>query len=131
MFALFFEPRHRVLMVRVTGLFSSQDIETHDRAALSFLAREVGEVRGIYDLSAVETVAVPSSKAVQRGQAPSIIATRVVVVAPHGAAAEFVRIVREQQRLAGHREPILVATLEEAYLALELTDPHFEPLEAG
>ncbi|MCX7364649.1 MAG: hypothetical protein NTV97_22815 [Alphaproteobacteria bacterium] len=116
-------------MVRVTGLFSSEDIEIHDSTVLSFLARE-GEVRGIYDLSAVETVAVPASKAVQRGQAPSIIATRVVVVAPHSAGMDFVRIVREQQRLAGHREPILVETLEEAYLALELADPRFEPVEA-
>lgn len=117
-------------MVRVTGLLSSQDIETHDRAVLAFLAGQA-EVRGIYDLSGVETVAVPESKAVQRGQAPSIIATRVVVVAPQAAGMEFVRIVREQQRLAGHREPILVATLEEAYLALDMPDPQFEPVEAG
>lgn len=125
-----FEPRHRVLMVRVTGLLSSQDIEMHDRVVLPFLAGQA-EVRGIYDLSGVETVAVPESKAVQRGQAPSIIATRVVVVAPNGAGMDFVRIVREAQRLAGHREPIIVATLEEAYLALEMPAPQFEPVDTG
>lgn len=118
-----------MLLVRLTGLFSSQDIEAHDRVVLSFVARE-GEVRAIYDMSAVEAVAVPASKAMQRGQAPAIIETRVVVMPP-AASADFVHIMREQQRLAGHREPIPVATLEEAYLALGMTDPHFEPVEAG
>ena len=129
MLSLFFEPRHRVLMVRLTGLFSSEDIDIHDRVVLSFVAR-AGAVRAIYDMSGVETVAVPASKAIQRGQAPAIIETRVVVMPP-AESADFVRIMREQQRLAGHREAIPVATLEEAYLALDMTDPHFEPVEAG
>ena len=131
MLALFFDARHLVVMVRVAGVLSSQHIESHDREILPVLAREApnGEVRGIYDLSAVEFVAVPTSRAIQRGQAPSIMATRVVVAPP--ATREFVRIVCEQQRLAGHREPIVVATLEEAYLALGLVDPHFEAVEAG
>ena len=129
MFSLSFERRHRVLMVRVTGVLSSQDFDIHDRAVLAFLARE-GIVRGLYDFSGVDAVAVPASRIVQRGQAPSIIADRVVV-APRAAGEDFARSIREQQQLAGHREPIIVPTLGEAYLLLELDNPQFEPIDAG
>ena len=128
MFSLALERRHRVLMVRVTGVMSSQDFDTHDHAVLAFLARE-GMVRGLYDFSAVDAVAVPASKVVQRGQAPSIITDRVVV-APRSASEEFARAIRDQQRLAGHREPTIVATLCEAYSLLGLDDAHFEPIDA-
>ena len=56
MFAIFYERRHRVLMVRITGVLSSEDIDTHDRVVLRFLAGKE-DVRAIYDLSGVETLA--------------------------------------------------------------------------
>ncbi len=127
MFSLWFEERHRVLMVRVTGVLSSQDFDTHDHAVLAFVARE-GTMRGLYDFSAVDAVAIPQSKVLQRGQAPSIIADRVVV-APRTAGEEFARIIRDQQRLAGHREAIIVPTLAEAYNLLGLDDARFEPVD--
>ncbi|UYN96127.1 MAG: hypothetical protein KIT25_04045 [Enhydrobacter sp.] len=127
MFTLWFERRQRVLLVRISGVMSSQDFETHDRNVLTFLARE-GAVRGLYDFSAVDAVAVPISKVMQRGQAPSIIADRVIV-APRAAGEEFARTIRDQQRLAGHREPIIVPTLGEAYALLDLDNPLFEPID--
>lgn len=127
MFTLWFERRHRVLMVRISGVMSSQDFDTHDQSVLAFLARE-GSVRGLYDFSGVDAVAVPASKVVQRGQAPSIITERVVV-APRSAGEEYARAIREQQRLAGHREPMIVPTLGEAYALLGLENPQFEPVD--
>lgn len=128
MFTLWFERRHRVLMVRMSGVMSSQDFDTHDQAVLAFLASEGNDVRGLYDFSGVDAVAVPASKVMQRGQVPSIISERVVV-APRAAGEEYARAIREQQRLAGHREPIIVPTLGEAYSLLGLDNPQFEPVD--
>ena len=56
MFALFHERRHCVLMARTTGVLSSEDIDTHDRVVLRFLAGKEG-VRAIHELGRVETLA--------------------------------------------------------------------------
>ena len=56
MFAIFYERRHRVLMVRITGVLSAEDIDTHDRVVLRFLAGKE-DVHAIHDLSSVETLA--------------------------------------------------------------------------
>jgi len=125
---LWFERRHRVLLVRVGGVFSSQDIETHDRLVVAFLARE-GAVRGLYDFSDIDVVAVPESKIRRRGQAPAIISDARVVVAPHVASREVARLIRDEQLLAGHREPLIVSTLAEAYAVLGVDEPSFEPVK--
>ena len=52
-------------MTRMTGVLSSDDIEQHDRAVLLFLAglfASERQVRGLYDFSQVEALAVPNSK---------------------------------------------------------------------
>ena len=56
MFAIFYAHRHRVLMVRITGVLSSEDIHAQDRVVLRFLAAK-DDVRAIHDLSSVETLA--------------------------------------------------------------------------
>ena len=128
MFALFFEHHHRVLMVKVTGVLSSEDIETHDRVVLHFLAGK-SDVRAIYDLSGVEALAVPTSKIAQRGQRPAIVTGRRVVVASGQGSSEFARTIAEEQREANLPEPAIVATLSEAYALLELgRNPVFEPV---
>jgi hypothetical protein len=119
MLTLWFERHHNVLMARLTGVLSSDDLDSHDRSVLQFLAGRRG-VRAIYDFSAVEILAVPASKIAQRGQRPAIIGGRRVVVAPHEAGAQFVRIIREQQSAAGLPEPTIVKSLEEAYALLGL-----------
>jgi len=130
MFALFFERHRQVLMVRVTGVLSSEDIETHDRVVLRFLAGK-SDVRAIYDLSGVEALAVPTSKIAQRGQRPAIVTGRRVVVASDQGSGEFARIIAEEQREANLPEPAIVATLAEAYALLGLgADPAFEPVVA-
>jgi hypothetical protein len=134
-FSLYYERRHNVVMTRITGVLSSEDIEQHDRAVLMFLAglfASEPKVRGLYDFSAVEAVAVPVSKTHQRGQRPAIIEGQRVVVAPPGAAgAEWAALIAEQQRAAGLREPTIVATLEEAYRLLGLENPQFDLADAA
>ena len=131
MIALFYEPRHRVVLARVSGVLSSDDLDAHDRTLLPFLA-DKSDVRAIYDFSAVETLAIPASKIAQRGQRPAIITGRRVVVSADQAGSEFARIIADEQRAAGLAEPTIVPTLEEAYVRLGLgLDSSFEPVSAS
>jgi hypothetical protein len=131
MLTLWFERRHNVLLARVTSMLSSEDIETHDRSVLRFLAGRT-DVRAIYDFSGVDTLAIPASKIAQRGQRPAMITGRRVVVASRQAGADFAHIIRDQQSAAGLPEPLIVATLEEAYAQLGLDRAaDFEPVEVG
>ena len=122
-------------MTRVSGVLSSEDIAEHDRAVLLFLAglfASERQVRGLYDFSEVEALAVPTSKITQRGQRPAIIDGERVVVAPPGAAgAEWAALLADQRRAAGLREPTIVATLEEAYRLLGLDNPQFDLVGSG
>jgi hypothetical protein len=128
-FALFYERRHNVVLTRVSGVLSSEDLNGHDRALLNFLAGKEG-VRGLYDFSSIEALAVPISKINQRGQRPAIIDGMRVVVAPPGAAGlDFASPLADQLRTAGHRQAQIVATLAEAYRLLELDNPQFERIE--
>jgi hypothetical protein len=129
MFALFYERRHNVVLTRVSGVLSSEDLNGHDRALLNFLAGKEG-VRGLYDFSSIEALAVPISKINQRGQRPAIIDGMRVVVAPPGAAGlDFASRLADQLRAAGHRQAQIVATLAEAYRLLELDNPQFERID--
>jgi hypothetical protein len=129
MFALFYEPRHRVVLVQVSGVLSSDDIAIHDRVLLSFLA-DKSDVRAIYDLSGVETLAIPASKIAQRGQRPAIVTGRRIVVSSDQGGAEFARVIADEQRAAGLAEPTIVPALEEAYVLLGLDlRASFKPVE--
>lgn len=129
MLGLFYERRHNVVLVRLSGVMSSEDIAEHDRALLNFLAGREG-VRGLYDFSSVDTLAVPISKINQRGQRPSMIdGMRVLVAAPGAVGLDFAVRIADQLRAAGHREPLIVETLADAYRALELDNPQFERIE--
>jgi hypothetical protein len=126
---LLYERRHNVVLTRVSGVLSSEDIAEHDRALLNFLAGKKG-VRGLYDFSSIDALAVPISKINQRGQRPAMIDGMRVVVAPPGAVGfDFAARLIDQLRAAGHREPLIVETLVDAYRLLELDDPQFERIE--
>ena len=130
MISLYYERRHNVVMTKISGVLSSEDLDAHDLSVLLFLAGLMaGErpVRGLYDFSEVVALAVPVSRINQRGQRPAIIEGQRVVVAPPGAAgAEWAARLAEQRRAAGHSQPIIVATLEEAYRLLGLDNPQFD-----
>jgi len=52
-----------------------------------------------------------------------------ILVAPAGASEGFGRSFGNQQRTEGNSEPVVVATLAEAYSLLGLENPDFEPVE--
>lgn len=128
MLKLAFDRRNRVLQVTVSGIFASEDLEALDHAVLEFVARE-GQVRSIYDYSAVEAFAVPQTRIVVRAQQPAIVSEERVMVTSPAARGDDMRVYGRHQREAGQREPIVVDSVEEAYTVLRLWNPQFEPVE--
>jgi hypothetical protein len=131
MFTLSFERSHQVLMVRVGGIFASNDMTELDDAVIRFLSRQHDDasVRGLYDFTEVQAIAVPASKFAERGLRPPIVRGLRILVAPAGASEGFGRSFGNQQRTAGNSEPVVVATLAEAYALLGLDNPYFEAVE--
>jgi hypothetical protein len=126
MFTLSYERRYNVLLARFAGVYSSQDAVALDMARVEFSARH-GPSHIIRDFSAVEGMAVPASKIIQRGQEPPISpGYKRVTVAPRPDLYETARIFGVEQRLAGNDEPKLVTTLDEALRELNVVDPQFE-----
>jgi hypothetical protein len=133
MFTLSFDRASEVLLVRFTGVFTIEDFANLDPALAHFLSNQGqphgDRVRGLYDLSAVEAMAVPQSKVAERASQPPIVRRLRVVVAPRNAGEDFGHTYRLHQRLAADSEPVIVPTLEAAYELLGLSDPTFESVE--
>jgi len=95
---------------------------------IGFIARH-GQMRGIYDYTDVEAIAVPQTRLVQRAQQPAIMRDQRVIVASRVLGGEGARAYGRYQREAGEKEAAVVDTLEAAYRLLELDNPRFEPVE--
>ena len=128
MLSLAFDRKNRVLRITVSGIFASDEMEELDRVVIGFIARH-GQMRGIYDYTDVEAIAVPQTRLVQRAQQPAIIRDQRVIVASRVLGGEGARAYGRYQREAGEKEAAVVDTLEAAYRPLELDNPRFEPVE--
>ncbi len=142
MFTLFVDRAHLVLLAKIEGVFSSQDMADLDQAVIQFLSRGLApsgappseaqreRVRAVYDFSAVAAIAVPATRLDERGQRPPIVRQQRVIVAPPSASEGFAAAFRANQRHAANSEPAVVRDLREAYRLLDLEDPRFEPVGA-
>ncbi|HEY4168316.1 MAG TPA: hypothetical protein VGM96_16145 [Reyranella sp.] len=127
MLKLAFDRKSRVLQVSISGIFASEDMDELDNAVVEFVARH-GPVRGIFDYSDVEAIAVPDSRLAERAQQPQVIEQRVVV-ASRATRGERARTYASYRREAGQRQAVIVDSLGEAYAFLDLRNPRFEPVE--
>jgi hypothetical protein len=128
-FALYLEHAHRVLLFCFHGRFTLDDIARCDRAVMLTLGRE-GPVRGIVDLSDVETFDLPIDRLMERARQPPMAAGQArIFVATKPAILDFARSYAAMQREFGSDGPQVVGTRAEAYKILGLIDPKFEPLE--
>ena len=127
MLKLAFDRKNRVLQVSVSGIFASEDMDELDNAVVEFVARH-GPVRGIFDYSEVDAIAVPDSRLAERAQQPEAIEERVVV-ASHVMGGERARTYARYRREANQKHPMIVDSLAEAYDVLDLRNPRFEPVE--
>jgi hypothetical protein len=129
MFTVGYDRRFNVLLVRFAGIYSSQDISDWRVVALDFASRR-GPAHVIRDLGSVDAIAVPASKIVQRGLQPPLFAGyRRVTVAPRPDLYETAHLFGVHQEQTGISPPTLVSSLDQAFRALDLVDPHFEPME--
>ena len=131
MIACFFEPRHRVLMVRIDGVFGSDELRQLDDAVTRIVARE-GAISSIYDFTDLQAVAVPAVRTAQRAHQPTVVEGLRVVVASRTLAGDALRDFSAQQGAAGMRAMIVVDRLEAAYARLGLDyQATFAPVELG
>ncbi len=131
MFKLLFDPRNRVLLTRLSGIYTQDDLVVRDRAVARFVARH-GLMRGIMDFSAVDAIAVPIDRLVRRAHEPPLLPGQArVIVAPGGAAYEMNRVMIAHQLYVRKVEPLLVRTIDEAYRALDMSRPAFETVEGN
>ena len=129
MFALFLEHSHRVLLSCFRGAFTVDDIARCDRAVMLLLGRE-GPLRGIIDLTEIETVDLRADQLKARARQPPMVAGQArLFVATSPTVLDFARAYSATQREFGADPPQIVGTREEAYRILGLMDPMFEPLE--
>ena len=90
MLSLAFDRKNRVLRVTVSGIFASDEMEELDRVVIGFIARH-GQMRGIYDYTDVEAMAVPDTRLIQRAQQPAIMRDQRVIVASRVLGGEGAR----------------------------------------
>lgn len=129
MFECFFEAKHRVLMIRATGVYDVEGMQAFDDLVRRFVERN-GPVRSIYDFSEIEQITVPMNRLADRAKEPSIAGGLRVLIAPRVIGAGLTRSYSEWQSNAGQTALMVVGRLEEAYVMLGLDyKAKFEPVE--
>ncbi len=117
------------MLTRYSGVFSSDDISSHDEFVAGFIAREGIYVRNIFDFTAVEAVAIPRPRSLERGKK-----TRTnpgqdrIVVAPQHDIYELFRDYAQAQLDIGNGKMMVVRRFDEALRLLGLRNPNFQPL---
>jgi hypothetical protein len=128
--SLKYEPNRKILLVQFSGALSSENLNGLDAEVVAFVKKE-GVPKGfVIDCSNVDDVTVPTGEFVRRGQrSNNVVADQErVYVMPREDMFGLGRMFGTYQRMVGKREPIVVKTLTEAFDALRLEDPAFQPL---
>jgi len=129
-FLLAFERTHRVLMAKAAGVLATQDLLDLDVASIALLAREETadgpSIRGLYDFSEVSAIAVPETRAAERGSQRAVVRGQRVMVQSQTLACSLVETFLQSQRQAGDNLIAVVDSLDEAHALLWLYEPHFE-----
>lgn len=127
MFTLLFERKHRVLLTRFAGIFRREVVEAQMVAARRIEAIE-GPTRALYDFQDVEAVDIPYATLSAMGQLPQTVPNQLrVYVMPRPELFGMGRIFGAYQEFSGNRQPLIYRTMAEAFAALELKDPDFQP----
>jgi predicted RNA-binding Zn-ribbon protein involved in translation (DUF1610 family) len=127
-FQLLHDQRHNVLLTRFSGTYVATDISLRDKAVGRFVARN-GLARGIMDYSAVGAVDIPIEVVVERSSQPPLLPGQArVIVSPGEPLWAMNRIFAAHRLFRQGEEPILVRSIDEAYQALSMVDPVFEPV---
>jgi hypothetical protein len=128
MLTTLYDYRYRVLLGRFSGMLTPDDLAALRPATINCVAKE-GPSRGLRDFSEVTEVAVPTGVFVSLGNETSAISHQQrVFVMPDAELFGLGRMYSTYQRLIGNLEPLVVSSLQEAYDALQMKEPNFQPL---
>ena len=129
MFQLLYDRVHNVLLTRLSGVYTEEDIVLRDRQVARFVARR-GLARGLMDYTGVTGVDIAMDVIVRRAQAPPMLPGQTrVVVAPNEPAYSLNRVIVAHQYFSRKVEPLLVTSLQDAYDALGRGRFDFELVE--
>lgn len=129
MFQLLYDRAHNVLLTRLSGVYTDEDIVLRDRQVARFVARH-GLARGLMDYTGVTAVDIAMDVIVRRAQAPPMLPGQTrVVVAPNEPAYSLNRVIVAHQYFSRKVEPLLVTSLQDAYYALGRSRFDFELVE--
>jgi hypothetical protein len=130
-FALLFDEKQRVLLVKFERALTRQALEAMVQAAREFAAVH-GNCDGIVDFSAVEKLDIDVSYLRAYGGSPRVMTgARRVLVAPDDEMFGIARLYGLHQSNSQGEEPMVVRSLQAAYDLLDLKDPDFQPFEVG
>jgi hypothetical protein len=117
-------------MTRLYGTVIEEDFILRNKAAAHFVVKH-GPTRGIMDFSAIETIDMPLDRIVRTAQAPPILPGQArVIVEPDNPAYGLGRLIAAAQLFSRKVEPVVVRSLQDAYRALAVVEPNFEPVES-
>jgi hypothetical protein len=129
MFTLFLDRKHRVLLTRFSGTLRHEVLLAQAVAARRIAASE-GPTRGLLDFSQVEAFDISVETLKTMGSRPQNIADQVrVYVIPNDDPFGAARMFGAYQDISGNIAPQIVRTMAEAYSALQMADPDFQPLD--
>ena len=128
-FALLFDRKHKVLLVRFGRALTRQALEAMVQAAREF-AGVHGNCDGIVDFSAVEKFDIDIAYLRAYGGKPRVVAgAQHILVAPGDEMFGIARLYGLHQSTSQGEEPMVVRSLQAAYDLLGLKDPDFQPFE--
>ena len=128
MFTLLVERKQKVLWTRFSGILRRELIHAQGAAARK-LAESEGPLRALIDFRDVEKIDIPLETLKTMGHSPqNLTDQKRVLVASTDEHFGMARLFATYQGLSGNVEPLVVRTMEEAHRALQLSDPHFEPV---
>ena len=133
MLTLSLDRLRRVPRLKFTDLLSNTDLDAIDLALVRIAGAQCSgspTIRCLYDMTDIQALAVPQSRFAERASKPAIGNLLRVVVAPLWAGDGFGGSYRSGRSVWSHSQPIIVATLDEAYDLLDIVVPRFEPLPA-
>jgi hypothetical protein len=118
--------QHNVTLARFSGEFGPETIVQLDHAS-ELLVEAEGPTHFVLDFSGIERVNMPDRAIAKRGQrVPLCIDYERVVVAPQ---PELFGLYRVFAAAAGAAAPVIVRSISEALLYLDLRRPVFEPVD--
>ncbi|MBS0548686.1 MAG: hypothetical protein JSR24_13110 [Proteobacteria bacterium] len=121
-----------MLKAKAVGVIATQDLLDLDLELVSFLSREERPagppIRGLYDFSEVAALAVPQSRAAERGNRPSILRGQRVMVQSQASGCSLVDAFAHSQRQAGIAGLSIVNSLDEAHALLGMDGARYEDI---